>query len=395
MSKTLKIYGAVLLVFLILIGLLEAAIKPSVNWRKNFDPSEKSPFGLFVFAQEAAHLFRNKLLKEKTAPYHFYSQKKEDSPHNIILVNRSLDKPSIDQILKNVENGTVVLWAEYSFPMQLQDTLDFRTGQVSFDDRSILKFTDKKLKKDSLLMDKLPEQIGFISFRPEHEILGVFQDQQLTEHVNFMKIPYGKGLFYLHTEPLFFTNFYLLKKPGGLKYLNNSLSFLPDRKTIWFMEAAENESQAQGQLSFILSKPALRYAWWLFLAGLLLFVIFNVKRKQRKIPVIEPKKNKSVEFVQSIGNLYLQEGDFHEMMAKKSTYFLHRVRQELMLDTEVLDETFAEKLQHKTGTDQEIITEAIELIKRGLDPYASVQKEDLFRLNKLLDELIPSYHSDH
>jgi hypothetical protein len=35
----------------------------------------------------------------------------------------------------------------------------------------------------------------------------------------------------------------------------------------------------------------------------------------------------------------------------------------------------------------EMINEAINLIKKAQDPYASVMKEDLARINKLLDEI--------
>ena len=206
---------------------------------------------------------------------------------------------------------------------------------------------------------------------------------------NFIKINYGKGHVYLHTEPLILTNYYLLK-PQNKKYVEDVFSYLPNRKTIWFIEAKSSESpQKSSPLSFILANPALRYAWYLFLVGLLLFVIFNVKRKQRVVPILEPLKNTSVDFVKSIGNLYLQEGDFHDMMAKKSQYFLHRVRLDLMIDTKDLNEIFAQKLHLKTGKNLDKINEALVLIKKSEDPYSSVVKEDLLSLNRILDEILP------
>ncbi len=139
---------------------------------------------------------------------------------------------------------------------------------------------------------------------------------------------------------------------------------------------------------FILSNPALKYAWWVLLGGLALFIFFNAKRKQRIVPIVEPLKNNSVDFVKSIGNLYLQEGDFHDMMSKKAQYFLNKVRMDLLIDTQKLDEEFAKKLHLKTGKPMEMIDEAIGLIKKGQDPYAHVMKEDLVRMNKILDEII-------
>ncbi|HJY13991.1 MAG TPA: hypothetical protein VJ304_14455, partial [Flavobacterium sp.] len=153
-----------------------------------------------------------------------------------------------------------------------------------------------------------------------------------------------------------------------------------------FVEA--NTKESRFFMRFILGNPALKYAWWLLLGGLILFIFFNAKRKQRIVPVIEPLKNTSVDFVKSIGNLYLQEGDFHDMMAKKAQYFLNKVRLDLLIDTQNLDEEFAKKLQLKTGKNIEAINEAVSLIKKAQDPYSSVMKEDLVRMNKLLDDIL-------
>ena len=61
---------------------------------------------------------------------------------------------------------------------------------------------------------------------------------------------------------------------------------------------------------------------------------------------------------------------------------------DLLIDTQNLDEEFAKKLHLKTGKPMEMISEAIVLIKKAQDPYASVMKEDLARMNKVLDEIV-------
>lgn len=180
------------------------------------------------------------------------------------------------------------------------------------------------------------------------------------------------------------TNYYFLKSKN--KYLENVLSYLPDRQTVWFVET--DMPLSMSPMRFILNNPPLRYAWYLLLLGLLIFVLFNAKRKQRIVPVIEPLKNTSLDFIRSIGNLYLLEGDFHEMMAKKAQYFLNRIRMDLLIDTQHLDEQFIIKLHLKTGKNIELIKEAVALVKKGQDPYASVMKEDLIKMNQLLDQIL-------
>ena len=76
------------------------------------------------------------------------------------------------------------------------------------------------------------------------------------------------------------------------------------------------------------------------------------------------------------------------MMAKKSQYFLSKVRTELLIDTQVLDEEFEKKLHLKTGKSPEMIKEAVVLIKKSLNPSSQVINEDLMTLNKVLNEIL-------
>lgn len=389
MSKTFKIYGVLFLVIAILLAVLELNKKEILDWRKNFDTSEKSPFGLFVFNKEVNFLLNNKLIRSNQSPYDFYTKNSKLELQNILLINQNLDKSSTDKLLTEVQKGSDALVFSEDFPKFLQTQLQFLTTNVNDGDKNVLKLTDLKYKNDSLVIDKFPSSNGFYYLNQNHDILGKSAYYKSELAANFIKINYGKGHIFLHTEPLILTNYYLLK-PQNKKYVEDVFSYLPDRKTIWFVDTKSSESQNHtSPLSFILANPPLRYAWYLLIFGLLLFVIFNVKRKQRIVPVIEPLENKSVEFIKSIGNLYLQEGDFHDMMAKKSQYFLHRVRLELMIETKELNENFAQKLHLKTGKNLDKINEAIVLITKSQDPYSSVMKEDLHSLNKILDEILP------
>ena len=369
---------------MVILALLEFNKTEVTDWRRNFDINKKTPFGLFIFNKEINHLLKNEVKKTKLSPYNYYKSKNQ-KPHNILIIRSEIDLESWNKILETVKSGSDALVIAEDFHQDIADSLQFTTAIVSYRAENILKLTDEKFRQDSIVLDKLPIGQGFSYLNNSHEILGkaVLDGGK----VNFIKINFGKGHIYLHTEPLILTNYYLLK-PANQKYVEDVFSYLPNRETVWFSEPNESQVESQSPLRFILSKPALRYAWWLFLAGLLLFVIFNAKRKQRIVPIIEPLKNKSVEFVKSIGNLYLQEGDFHDMMAKKAQYFLNRIRIDLMIDTQNLDEKFAQKLHLKTGKSLAKINEAIDLIKRGQNPYASVMKEDLMRMNQLLDEIL-------
>ncbi|HCN49232.1 MAG TPA: hypothetical protein DIT10_09075 [Chryseobacterium sp.] len=383
MNKTFKIYAVIFIIVMTILALLEVNKKETLNWRKNFDIHEKSPFGLFVFNNEAGNLFKNNLKKIETAPYEYYSQHQKGI-HNIIIIENEIDGQSWKKILDQVANGSEAMLMVSRMPKEISDSIGYYDSEISFEEENVLKLTDRKYQNDFIKLDKFPSGRGFSFIKPGVEILGKTVEKRNTDQANFIKVKFGKGTIYAHTEPLFLTNYYLLK-PGNIKYAQDVFSYLPDKETLWFVKS--NTKTSQFFMRFILANPALKYAWWILLGGLVLFIFFNAKRKQRIVPITEPLRNTSLDFVKSIGNLYLQEGDFHDMMSKKAQYFLNKVRLDLLIDTQNLDDDFAKKLQLKTGKSMEMINEAINLIKKAQDPYASVIKEDLARINKLLDDI--------
>jgi hypothetical protein len=369
---------------MVILALLEVNKKETTDWRKNFDVNEKSPFGLFVFNNEAKNLFKNNLKKIEQTPYDYYNQHSKKA-HNILVIENNIDQESWKQILDQVSKGSDAMLIVNDIPREISDSIGYYDSEISFQEENVLKLTDKQYQNDFIKLDKFPSGRGFTFIKPQVEVLGKTIEKDNGDQANFIKVKFGKGNIYVHSEPLFLTNYYLLK-PGNIKYTQDVFSYLQDKETLWFVES--NTKTSRFFMRFILSNPALKYAWWLFLGGLVLFIFFNAKRKQRIVPIIEPLKNTSVDFVKSIGNLYLQEGDFHDMMAKKAQYFLHKIRLDLLIDTQNLDEDFAKKLQLKTGKPIEMIHEAVNLIKKAQDPYSNVMKEDLAALNTILDEIV-------
>lgn len=385
MNKTLKLYLALFIVLLALWAVFQVNKTEITNWSKNYGIKEKSPFGLYIFNEEAPQLLGNKLTKINEKPFDYYRKETKKPNHNILIIENSIDKSSWDKVLEQVKNGSDAMIITESLPQYLEEKTEVMlTEHGDYAEKTALKLTDKNLSNSYIVLDKFPSESNILYMNPKFEILGKSVTTKTNESANFVKTNYGKGHLYIHTEPLFLTNYYLLKK-GGNQYAEGVFSYLKNQETVWFVEGIQLKSTSP--MRVILSNPALRYAWWLFLGGILLFMIFNAKRKQRIVPVIEPLKNSSVEFVKSIGNLYLQEGDFHDMMAKKAQYFLYKIRLDYLLDTKNLDENFEKKLVVKTQKSPETIQEILVLIKKAQDPYSSVTKEDLVRMNTLINEI--------
>ena len=81
------------------------------------------------------------------------------------------------------------------------------------------------------------------------------------------------------------------------------------------------------------------------MVSLLIFILFNAKRKQRVVKVIKPLENSTIAFTKTIGNLYYETKDHNNLIDKKITYFLEFIRRKYYLDTQLLDEKFMKNLK--------------------------------------------------
>ena len=114
-------------------------------------------------------------------------------------------------------------------------------------------------------------------------------------------------------------------------------------------------------------------------------MIFNAKRKQRIVKVINPLKNTTVDFTKTIGNLYFETKDHDNLIEKKITYFLEYIRRVYYLDTQILDDKFVKNLASKSGNDENDVKKLINQIVH-LKAKTACNEGDLLRLNKAIED---------
>lgn len=170
-------------------------------------------------------------------------------------------------------------------------------------------------------------------------------------HVNFLRIAVGEGHLYLHSNPLVFTNYFLTDRKK-LDYVSGVFAHLKGEDIIWDeyskLPFQGNANAYNSPLYYILSQPSLKYAWWLLLLTILLYAFFAAKRKQRVIPVIESKRNTSLEFVNLISQLHYKHGNHLDMAHKKMRYFLYFVRSKYGIHAEKFGDAQIRQLAEKS-----------------------------------------------
>lgn len=102
-------------------------------------------------------------------------------------------------------------------------------------------------------------------------------------------------------------------------------------------------------MRFVLNQTSLKWAYYLGISGILLFVVFKAKREQRIIPIIRPLENSSIEFAKTVGALYYEYRDYTDLIHKKINFFLEHIRSNYHINTAVLDDKTARDLSAKSG----------------------------------------------
>ena len=195
---------------------------------------------------------------------------------------------------------------------------------------------------------------------------------------DFIKISYAKGgSIFLHLDPFAFTNFFLLHKKNK-SYFDISLSNMQKQTGVveWSDYFRYGKSRKNfSSLRFILGNRSLRWAFWLTLILFLLMFIIESKRKQRAIAVISEPRNASEDFVKTVGRLYFQQKNNHNLAMKMITAFLENIRSSYNLSTSLLDEEFVQKLAIRAGQPLNEIKFMVQLIRdMQLKPALSDQE---------------------
>lgn len=397
MNNTIKIYIVFFILFLAGIIYIDAVKPKPVNWFPSYDLTKKDPFGLYVLDKESSGLFKeNEIQKVIKTLYEFFNSENAlvdveyDYSGTIFLVseNYNLDSKSDKELFYFVGDGNTAFISCKDFPEMLMDSLNFSIdSRLRLSDTVNVWMANKNLGLEKYNLNIGAGNIYFSEIDTLTTTVLGYQGKDNKKEINFIKVPYKEGYFYLHTQPASFTNYHLLKD-NHFEYTEKILSYIPEGNLFWLVKDQNGEIASDSPLRYVLSQPALKWAWLLFLSGMLLFIIFNAKRKQRIVPILKPLANTTVDFTKTIGNLYYQEGDHQNIINKKIIYFFEKIRNEYLIDTTVLDENFEKKLQLKTGKNIQDIKELVWLIKRINGPYYLCVEEDLIEINNAIEKII-------
>ncbi|MTI32845.1 DUF4350 domain-containing protein [Xanthovirga aplysinae] len=393
--KRQYLYGGLLFLSFGLLIVMEVSKPKPIDWSMNFTKNSKIPYGNFILHDLLPELLPNKKVQTVEETAYLLLKKEEfvdnsDSNHTTLLIINnqfSPDKEETTKLLNYVAKGNHLFISAMSLKGTLADTLHLSTTPFI------------NYKEDTLSFSLInPAFSGIKSFRGKTSfnfinsfdtlqsiVLGKAKIEQ-QQQINFIKTKFGKGSIFFHSNPLAFTNINTLKR-DNLPYIKGTLSYLPKGTLLWDEYYKAGRLQITTPLRYFLSQPPLKWAYFVGVFSLLVFILFEVKRKQRIIPIINPLKNSSLDFAKTIGQLYLESGSHKAMADKKILYFKEYLRTHFYLSTEKSDESFFKKLSEKTGVSIENVNALFKIIQEcELSP--KINEAQLLKLNQSIEKFV-------
>ena len=393
MTKTIRIYLLALVLLFIGAVIIEFSKPRPINWSKTYNETHRIPYGTYIFYNELGNLFPDsEIINIDNTPYEFlraaynWDSLDYDISGTYMYIDEymNVDAVSAEELLDYASHGNTVFIASSYLPEVISDSLHLGTEfEYDFRGGAKMSFANPRFKTDSISIDKGLNNIYFSELDSLITTVLGYQNFGFEERINFVKVNYGSGQFILHLQPVVFTNYNLLKDDNK-RYTGSVLSYIEDQSLIYDKRNKTRYDLSNSRLRFILSQPALKWAWLVGLVSILLFLVFNAKRKQRVIPLIKPLENTTVAFTKTIGNLYYETKDHQNIIEKKITYFLEHLRRVYYLDTQIMDEKFIKTLSQKSGKSLDESQSLIKLIKR-LNMQTSFVESDLIALNKAIE----------
>ncbi|MGB3870653.1 MAG: hypothetical protein WBG34_16015 [Flavobacteriales bacterium] len=404
MSRAEKaiIAGTVFVVLLILV--LDALTPREPNWYPSYSRYRTDPYACGLTYDRLGDLFHQGITTVRDPIYSTAQERlalPESDPrvnHVFINSNFQVDELDLRHLLLMVEAGDDVFIAAENFGDKLEDTLHFSSTyhwqmpdslsvkgmqQILRGDTDLVRYTAWPLREaGDFRFARGGFDFHFRNFRVDS--VQVLAENEREEPV-LIRMRYGKGWIYLCTVPLAFTDYYLLKDQAR-GFMENAFSLMEDRPVLWDEFYKSGRPGSSTPLRYILSQPALKWAYWTVIALLLLTVLVYARRRQRAIPIVAPPRNTSRDFADTIGRLYYFRGDHADIARKLVSQFKDEARRKLRLHHTAWDAETIQEIAMRTG----IPKEELEHANRLMEYYTGVvhvSEEQLLTLNKALSSL--------
>jgi len=382
------------------------------SWREHYLAGEKDPYGTYFLHELLEDFARDKGLVDLTDSLRgILPQEPQNASYVFVGQAIYMDSLDLTALLNFVSAGNSALISSKTIPYDLMFHLYYyECNDIYWNDYDFFLEREVKMvagegppisqhyqrREDTLVYNwTFIGEEYFCESSNAFTSLGQIND----EYINFASIPYGDGIFYLHTTPVALSNISLLEE-AKLEYAEALFSYLSGGTLYWDgfskvpervgrrmndnYQAPNQTIQAESPLQYVLSQPPLAWAWYILLALGLFYLLFRTRRRQRIIPVREANANTSLEFISTIGRLYFLQQNHKQLCQQKYRLFLSFLRNRYGLKWRSLTAEKIPELEALSGV-PEVELEKIRSMSETLDQAIYVREEKLGEYHQLLE----------
>jgi len=354
-----------LIFFILFIGTLLAIQfmqDEKTDWRYSFSLKDKIPFGSYVLFEIIDQFFPGQDIIVTEESFYTGYDSSNYAGSNHIIINHDFNPDITDTISAEQIRGP------FADSLKIKQQINFNitdTTQINFSNPML------HSAKPYIFFGRQVSSYFTYFDTVKTKVLGT----DLSGKINFIKTEYYGGEIFLHTEPLVFTNYNILKYKN-LEYYGKLFSYLPVQRTVWNEYYKITNVEARSPLRYILNRKPLKWAYFTGLFAIIILFVFGVKRRQRIIPVYNPPINDSIAFIETIGRLYYQNRNHRNLLDKKIHYFLVYLHSKFLLRPDINDDKFIQKLSSKSGVNSDKVKHLIQIIR-------SIQQKDIISETEL------------
>lgn len=399
MTKRYKIMAVVLVLLIAALVVLETLKPEPINWFASYSRIDKIPLGTYVFYDQLDQTSRKQDVVEiSIPPYEQLMDSLGDGTYFFVNDQVSFDKAEREKLLKWVGRGNTLFVSATSQSAMLLDTLGLELKnfyeQKTLVRKPLVNLTNPKLKAaQPYLMDKETSTSYFVKIdTAKTTVLGEYDimrdaDSTLIKEpkINFVKVPFEKGMVYLHLFPQAFSNFFLLHGDHA-QYSNDVLAYLPQKGNLYVDQYYKSgKAFNTSPLFLIFGNRYLKWAYYMILIIALLWVLFEGKRKQRSVPVVKPLPNQSLDFTRTIAGMYLEKNENRQIALHQINYFMEYLRSQYHITTDPLNRETIETISQKSGVELAQTKKLVDYIIT-IRQKPETSEDELIALNTQIEE---------
>ncbi len=334
--------------------------------------------------------FNEKFVEKDAPPFEILQEDSLSGTYLFINNEINFDQAELDSLMHWAEKGNTVFVSANYLGEKLLDTLKLEMStEVNVEKigtEPLLKLVNKKFASQEPFHIKKDLPVRYFSEIDtlSQTVLGVsggyIDSLKIKEpRINFIKIPIGKGYFLLHSQPEIFSNFFVLFKENA-KHTSQVFSYLNDGKPIYWDNYYKTGKHLDiSPLRVLLNNKYFKWAYYFVLIGVLLFIIFEGRRKQRSIPIVQPLTNKTYEYTRTIAGMYLDKKENHLIAQKQIALFLEFIRTRLRVPTENINERFYKAVAERSGNTSGDTLKLFTFIEK-VNTQKNTSQEELLKL---------------